>query len=198
MTHHSHLAVCHGWLNLPLGGCHGYDGGDFGCAAEVWLLHLTAKWENMRYRPLWCHSSEFPLSPTSILVLISEIYNVLVHSYNFQFSQMIMQHGREYNTEVLTQSVLAGAGLAVRLCGSVHHAGLLVIAAASGASAAVSSHSFTDVCVGQLSLTLQQGVWVTVWVPQHWIWHRKLVLQLHLIFFHFYSFALVITQRLPY
>lgn len=91
-----------------------------------------------------------------------------------------MQRWREYNTEALTQSVLAGAGLAVRLCGSVHHTGLLVIAAASGASAAVSSHAFTEVSVGQVSLTLQQGVWVTVWVPQHWICNRKLVLHLHL------------------
>lgn len=82
-------------------------------------------------------------------------------------------------TEGLTQSVLAGAGLAVRLCGSIHHAGFLVIAAATGASAAVSSHAFTEVCVSQVSLTLQQGVWVTVWVPQHWICNRKLVLHLH-------------------
>lgn len=93
---------------------------------------------------------------------------------------MIMQQWWESNSEVLTQSVLAGAGLAVRLCGSVHHTGLLVIAAAAGASTAVSAHAFTEVCVSQLSLTLQQGVWVTVWVPQHWISHRKLALQLHL------------------
>ncbi len=99
---------------------------------------------------------------------------------------MIMQHGWEYNTEVLTQSVLAGAGLAVRLRSSVHHAGLLVVAAASGASAAVSAHAFTEVCVSQLSLTLQQGVWVTVWVPQHWTCHRKLVSQLHLIIIFFF------------
>lgn len=43
VTHHSHLAVCHGWLNLLLGGCHGYDGGDFCCGAEVVLPHLTVK-----------------------------------------------------------------------------------------------------------------------------------------------------------
>ncbi len=46
VTHRSHLAVCHGWLNLPLGGCHGYDGGDFGCDAVVGLPHLTANEKN--------------------------------------------------------------------------------------------------------------------------------------------------------
>ncbi|KAF3836847.1 hypothetical protein F7725_004311 [Dissostichus mawsoni] len=34
------LSVCHGWLNLPLGGCHGCDGAGFGCGAEVGLHHL--------------------------------------------------------------------------------------------------------------------------------------------------------------
>lgn len=78
-------------------------------------------------------------------------------------------HYATYETtgEVFTQSILTGASLAVRLSSSVHHTGLLVVAAATGASAAVSSHPFTDVCVGELSLTLQQGVWVTVWIPQH-------------------------------
>lgn len=67
----------------------------------------------------------------------------------------------------LTQSVLTGASLAIRFCSSVHDTGLLVVAAAAGASTAVSAHTFTEVCISQLSLTLQQGVWVTVWVPQH-------------------------------
>lgn len=92
----------------------------------------------------------------------------------FMFLQMIMPQRWEYNT-VLTQSILTGASLAVRLCGGVHHAGLLVVAPASGASAAVASHALTYVCVGQLSLTLQQGVWIAVWVPQHWKCKRNLV-----------------------
>lgn len=66
----------------------------------------------------------------------------------------------------IIQSILAGSSLAVRLPGSVHHARLLVIAAAPGASAAV-SHALAHVGVGQLSLALQQRVRVTVRVPQH-------------------------------
>lgn len=41
MTHHLQLFVFHGWLNLPLGGCHGCDGAGFGCGAEVGLHHLS-------------------------------------------------------------------------------------------------------------------------------------------------------------
>lgn len=76
-------------------------------------------------------------------------------------------HNTKQNTKVLTQSILAWSGLAVRLCSGVHYARLLVVAAAAGAPAAVSSHAVIEVRLGKLSLTLQQGVWVTVWVPQH-------------------------------
>lgn len=66
----------------------------------------------------------------------------------------------------LTESVLTGATLAVRFSGSVHHTGLLVIAATAGASAAV-SRALTEVGVGQLALSFQQGVRVAVRVPQN-------------------------------
>lgn len=60
LTHHCHVAVCHGWLNLPLGGCHGYDGGGFGCGAEAGPLHLKAKWENTFIRRhSWGGASNF-------------------------------------------------------------------------------------------------------------------------------------------
>lgn len=38
-------------MNLPLGGCHGYGGGGFGCGAEAGLLHLTVKLENVDHLP---------------------------------------------------------------------------------------------------------------------------------------------------
>lgn len=72
----------------------------------------------------------------------------------------------------LTESVLIGACLAIGFSGGIHHTGLLVIAAAAGAAAAV-SHALTEVGVGQLALALQQGVRVTVRVPQHCTGHHK-------------------------
>lgn len=60
VTHHFHLAVCHGWLNLPLGGCRGYDGGDFCCGAEAGLLHLTVKVE--KYGLPFLMMSQFRIS----------------------------------------------------------------------------------------------------------------------------------------
>lgn len=138
-THHFHLSVCHGWLILPLGGCHGYGDGDFGCGAEVVPPHLTVRQDkNGQYS-------------------LMRWFSVLKNKKN-----------KINRSASLTQSILVGACLAIRLSSSIHHAGLLVVAAAAGTSAAV-SHAFVEFCVSQLTLTLQQGVWVAVWVPQHCI-----------------------------
>ena len=72
---------------------------------------------------------------------------------------------------LLTKSVIAGGGLAVRLLGGrVHHAGLLVVTATAVAAAAVSCPGAIG-CFGLLALALQQGVGVAVRVLQHWSTH---------------------------
>lgn len=72
----------------------------------------------------------------------------------------------------LTQTVLTGAGLAVRfVSGRVHQAGLLVVTATAGASPAVcgGARALAGVGVARLlALALQQGERVAVGIPKHW------------------------------